>query len=162
MNDIFFGCLTCRILVDAGYRWAWSMLEARSIVTRGNLIEAERVLTARDYWSPPDEPNSTWLVEDVLPRVRTFLQTHESHTLRFGEFEDLAGPAELAFIDWLDLSVDPDVGPRYFIEVLKIRRWADVIDWVRASKHPPWWWSESDLVDSVRRRFEETASQAHE
>lgn len=158
VNDVFFGCMTCRVLVDAGYRWAWSMLEARGIVTRDNLIEAQRMLTAPGYWSPPDEPNSLWLVEGVLPRVQAFLQTHRSHTLRFGDFEELAGTADAAFLDWLDLSRDSAVGPRYFVEVLGLSRWIDVVEWVRTSKTLPWWWSESDLVDAARRRFEEAAA----
>ena len=58
------------------------------------------------------------------------------------------------------MSVDPGVGPRYFVEILNLSRWADVVDWVRTLGHPPWWWSEADLVDAARRRFEETADRA--
>jgi hypothetical protein len=161
VNDVFFGCMTCRVRVDAGYRWAWATLEAPGIVARGASVDLDRVLATPEYWSPPDEPNSRWLTDDILPRVETFLHTHRGHSLCFGDLEQIAGTDELVFLDWLDLSAEPDVGPRYFVEVLNLSRWADAVDWVRTAPNPPWWWSETHLVDAARRRFEALASSSN-
>jgi len=158
MNDVFFGCVTCRVLADAGYRWATSTLESPGIVERGASVNAAAVRAASEYWSPPEEPASRWLIDGVLPRVRTFLESHASHELRFGDFEELAGTNDTAFLDWLDLSVDPEFSPRFFVEVLGLTLWVDVIDWVRSKEHLPWWWSDSELVDAARRRFGELAA----
>ena len=112
MNEVFFGCMTCRVLVNAGYRWATSTLEEPAIIARDRPVEPAAVTAAPDYWRPPDGADSLWLSEGVLPRVRNFLRAHGTHTLRFGDFEDLAGTEDTAFLDWLDVSVEPVVGPR--------------------------------------------------
>lgn len=152
MNDVYFGCRTCRILVDAGYRWAASVLEASGVVSRGDGVDVARVLECSPYWSPSEEESTGWL-KDVLLRVRAFLERHADHGLVFGDFEAVMGPEEAAFLDWLDVSSTPEIGPRYFTEVLHLSLWVDAVAWVRSQERAPWWWHDADLVDHVRRRF---------
>lgn len=158
MNDVFFACMTCRVLADAGYRWATSTLEAPGIVARERAVDTQVVRGASEYWSPPEGSDSLWLTDGVLPKVRVFLEEHATHTLRFGDFADLAGTEDTAFLDWLDVSVSPEPSPRFLVEVLGFRHWVDALDWLRATEHAPWWWSDVELVDAVRRRFEDLAA----
>jgi hypothetical protein len=153
--------MTCRVLADAGYRWATSTLEASGIVDRERAVSPEAVRGASEYWSPPEEPDSLWLIDGVLPRVRAFFEKHAAHTLRFGDFEELAGTKDTAFLDWLDASVRPELSPRFFVEVLGFTRWVDALDWIRTTEHVPWWWSDSELVDAVRGRVEDLAARAY-
>ena len=148
---MYLACAGCRVLVDAGYRWATWTLERPGIVERKAPVDGRRVLAASEYWSPKEDLE--WLEKDVLPRVRTFLETHADHQLRFGDSEQIMGLDELAFLEWLDVSKAPKVGPRYLAEVLRLRLWVDAITWLRAQPRQPWWWGLDEVTDAVRRRF---------
>lgn len=152
MNDVYFGCRSCRILVDAGYRWATSTLEASGVVSRGDGVDVARVLACSSYWSPSGEESNGWL-NDMLLRVRTFLERHVDHSLVFGDFEAVMGSEEAAFLDWLDVSSTPEIGPRYFTDVLHLSLWGDAVAWVRSQERAPWWWYDDELADAARRRF---------
>jgi hypothetical protein len=152
MNDVFFGCNACLVMVDAGYRWATSNLERVGIIDRDNPVSNQAVLQASAYWSP-EGAGTAWLTDGVLPRVDAFLRAHFDHDVRFGTFEDLVGPDDFGFLNWLDASADPDATPRYFIEVLRLTSWGQVVEWIKSQQTPPWWWLDSESGDAARRRF---------
>jgi hypothetical protein len=156
MNEVFFACPTCRVLVDAGYRWATSTL--RGIVERRVPFSAARLATAAEYWSASGE-DSEWLTDEVLPDVRRFLDAHADHELLFGDLEEIIGLELLDELDWLDVSREPDPGPRYFVEVLGLELWGDAITWVKEHREP-WWWSLEDMRDTARRRFVEAVARS--
>jgi hypothetical protein len=139
-------------MVDAGYRWATSTLEEAGIVERDQPISGGAVLAAPLYWLP-DEPGSAWLIEGVLPRVRDFLSAHSEHEVRFGDLDELAGSDDFGFLDWLDVSADAVITPRYFVEVLGFTSWGEVVEWLHAHEAKPWWWSDTEGGDAARRRF---------
>jgi hypothetical protein len=154
MNSVYFGCKACRTLVDAGYRWATSTLETSGVVALGGAVDVARVLEHGPYWSPSKEEANDWLTDGLL-RARAFLEAHADHAIVFGDVETIEGPEEAAFLDWLDVSATPEVGPRTLTEVLHFTHWVDAVIWVRAQKSAPWWWHDAELTDAVRRRFVE-------
>ena len=79
MNNRYFACPSCRIYVDAGYRWAYWLLEDPGLVDLNEGVEVPAVLAHTDYWNPPAEERSQWLCERVLPAVRRFLTDHGDH-----------------------------------------------------------------------------------
>jgi hypothetical protein len=159
MNSVYFACPDCRVMADAGYRWAYWKLEHPGIVRAGGVVSARAVLEASDYWTPSEEGDGTkWLIDDVLPTVRDFLTEHEAHRLTFGDTETIAGPDPEALFDWIEVGRQPELTPRHFVEVMKFGTWPQVLAWLEASDHKPWWWYDTDSKDSARRRFESQAS----
>lgn len=153
MNDVYFACMDCREMVDAGYRWAHWALERTGVVERLRPVTADAIFSAPAYWNASGEPDSEWVSEEVLPRVRVFLEKHRNHRLTYGESEDICGAGD-DVLGWLDHSQLPMVTLRYLIEVLELRSWAEVLDWFKVSGHKPWWWYEPELRDSARVRFQ--------
>jgi hypothetical protein len=103
MNRRFFGCRRCKTYRDAGYRWAYWQLEHSGVVAIGEPISVEAVLAESDYWSPPAEERSRWLVEGVLPQVRRYLAAHRDHGILYIESE-LVFDAEGPFADWVEAA----------------------------------------------------------
>jgi putative acetyltransferase len=145
--------MSCRALVDAGARWAVTTLESDRLVSRSAPVDPAAVLAARAYWEPAADATSDWLNLDVLPKVRSFLQEHAKHELRFGDEDEIMGTQDAAFLDWLDLSEAPIATPRYFAEVLGLASWAQVEEHVESQATQPWWWSLDPVKELTRARF---------
>jgi len=160
MNDVYFACEDCRVMADAGYRWAYWELEHPGIVHRRKPISAEAVGAAVSYWAPPVEPSSKWLTDEVLPTVRSFLTEHGPHRVTYGDAEEIVGPDPAALFDWLEVGHSPELTPRYFVDVLRLASWAQVLEWARTADRKPWWWDEPELKDRARVRFQEMAAAA--
>jgi hypothetical protein len=152
VNSVYFACQKCRVMVDAGYRWAYWRLEHAGIVRPGAPVSAQEVFSATSYWSPPDE--STWLIDEILPAVRSFLEEHGEHLLTYGDEEEIVGLDPVAIFGWLEVG---QVTPRYLADVLGLRSWAEVLAWSERATSKPWWWSVPELQDAARRKFEELA-----
>jgi len=69
MNCRYFACTDCKKYIDAGYRWAYCMLEDPGIVRLDETVSASAVLAAAEYWLPPPEEQSDWLMQRILPGV---------------------------------------------------------------------------------------------
>ena len=160
MNNVYFACEGCRMMVNAGYRWAYWELEHHGVVQRRKAVSVEAVLATAAYWAPDAEPPSKWLTDEVLPAVRLFLDVHSSHQVTYGDVEEIVGTDPAALFDWLDFSHLPDLTPRYFVEVLRLDSWAKVLEWVRTPDRQPWWWDEAELMELARVRFQDIVSAA--
>lgn len=140
MNNLYFACSDCKIYLDAGYRWAYWELEEPCIVERGEQVDVAAVLDAECYWNPPQEENSEWLYQEIFPVLKHFLNEHRLHKVIFGESEDFAPVESDSYFDWLQIGFLAGLTPRYFIEVLKLQNWGQVIDYVKQQQNKPWWW----------------------
>jgi hypothetical protein len=58
MNCRYFACADCKQYIDAGYRWAYWLLEHPGIVRLGEPVSASAVLATADYWTPPPDEQS--------------------------------------------------------------------------------------------------------
>lgn len=141
MNRVYFACNRCRVCVDAGYRWCYWELEHPCIVEPGQRVDVARVLAHASYWNPPHDGESDWLYEKVFPPIREFFEKHGDHEIVYwGGGQELPDDFELSWLEVGYLSL-PTV--RYFVEVLKMQRWDQVLEWARQhSEEPggfPWW-----------------------
>jgi hypothetical protein len=100
------------------------------------------------------------LTDEVLPSVRSFLDVHGSHHVTYGDAEEIVGTDAVALFDWLDVGHSLELTPRYLLEVLGLRTWAQVLEWAKTAERKPWWWDEPELKDSARVRFQELVSAA--
>ena len=87
MNCLYFACADCKRYIDAGYRWAYWQLQHPGVVCLGEAVSASAVLAAADYWTPPPDEQSDWLMQEILPAVRRFFTEHSEHRLLFLEDE---------------------------------------------------------------------------
>ena len=108
MNDRYFACNDCRVYTDAGYRWAYWSLEHCGIVTLNSPIVAANVLAVQEYWTPPNEPDSDWLTDSILPTVREFLAAHRDHSLTYFDLDRIVCD-ETFESNWRKLEADPPV-----------------------------------------------------
>src|SRR4051812_24157981 len=99
MNERLFGCPRCRTYTDAGYRWAYWLLEEPGIVIVGKPVSVDNVNAAVDYWNPPPEEQSEWLVKQILPQVKRYLAVHRDHGIVYIE-DDLVFDPEGMCADW--------------------------------------------------------------
>jgi hypothetical protein len=83
MNCVYFACSCCHKYIDAGYRWAYWKLEEPAIVQQPEVVILHRVLSAKEYWEIDNTPQSAWLREGVLPKVRIFLLEHQDHSIAY-------------------------------------------------------------------------------
>src|SRR5437899_2770317 len=104
MTFLFFACCDCKTYIDAGDRWAYWELEHRGVVRRGAPVNVRAVLDATGYWNPPDNAESRWLYVDVFPRLRDFLQEHETHKVVFGEEEEFAPIMSDDYFNWMSVG----------------------------------------------------------
>src|SRR5262245_58257588 len=104
MNDVYFACVKCREMVDAGYRWAYWTLEVGGVVSRSHAVSVPAVLASRVYWEPPADEMSTSLRDDVLPLARAFLEKHGEHQVAFGDVDSFVGTEVVDSFAWLDVS----------------------------------------------------------
>jgi hypothetical protein len=100
--------------VDAGYRWAYWTLEEAGVVKRGNVLKPESVFATEEYWNPGSDATSKWLVEEVLPSVRIFLERHREHRIVFDEdaFLDTGANSTSSEGPWSDSA-----GRAFFVQV---------------------------------------------
>ncbi len=157
MNTPYFICEACKIRIEAGYRWATSHLRSDArIVEFGRLLNVRDALDYQPFWDLPSDNEYNWL-RNLLPIVRTFLERHESHGVRFGD--DVSFPESYFGIEWLDVSPSPDLVPRYFVEQLGYNSWRQVCDHVESLSlnDQPWWWSYADEQRAAKRLFETLA-----
>ena len=87
MNSRFFVCTDCRVYTDAGYRWAYWLLEHPGIVRMGEPFSADAVFAVVEYWQPPVEDRAPWLVGQTLPTVLDFLTEHREHKLLYSDLD---------------------------------------------------------------------------
>jgi hypothetical protein len=151
MNELFFACPTCREKTDAGYRWAYLLLEKPNIVTLGSAVDVDRVLNAIDYWTPP-EGSRPWLVDEILPTVRRFLLEHCDHGIVF--WEDDHVPDDFT-LEWRDIGVK-NVYPtaRHLVEVERLEDWDSVEKFIEAHPLTPWNPQSAADRDRFRAAFE--------
>jgi hypothetical protein len=108
MNDRYFGCRTCKTYTDAGYRWARYQLEDLGIVQADRPVNVNWVQYAVGYWNPPEGHERDWNCDEILLRVRQFLDKHGEHDLiyinRNWDF-DSDGP----YFDWVEWRGDSPI-----------------------------------------------------
>ena len=153
MNNVYFGCLDCKIYVDAGYRWAYWSLEETGIVNRKDVVSADAVFAAQEYWNPGQGEVSRHLTE-ALGSARTFLEIHRTHALIYGDDyrlykEDMEGE----YLDWMEVGEGADLSPRLLAEK-GLRDWSQVLEFIRRAERKPWWWTLDDFHLLVREKFE--------
>ncbi len=152
MNDLFFGCTTCHIFVDAGYRHAYWTLEEAGIVSRSAPVDVHAVFETKEYW----EVDEDWLIK-LLPAVRAFLETHQEHQILFGDGEELgfvpAYEGDYRLFDWLmDAGDAYEELPRYYIERMGFRQWDQVVEH-NSTSDPPWWWGDEEYRNAAKQKF---------
>jgi hypothetical protein len=154
MNQLFFGCTTCHIFVDAGYRHAYWTLEDTGVVSRSTPVDAHAVFDAEEYWEV--DAQWQWLVK-LLPAVRTFLEAHEKHQIMFGDGEELgltpAYDGDYRLFDWLMEAGDVyEELPRYYVERMGFRQWDQVVEH-NSTGDPPWWWGDDEYRNAAEQKF---------
>lgn len=102
MNGRHFGCPECRTYVDAGYRWAYWMLEDPGVVAIGRRVDVARLLASREYWNPPPDEQSPGLADGVLPRARRYLELHRDHGVLYLEDDMIFNPDGPCH-DWVEI-----------------------------------------------------------
>jgi len=156
VNDVFFGCRTCKIYQDAGYRWCYLTLEDPGIVERGKPLAVNTVLNASDYWQGARE--EVWL-QRLLPQVHTFIKLHEMHDLIYGDAEGIGivpmTDNDYGFLDWMSADADDtsDLLPRYFVEKLGYVSWQQVTMHIARLESKPWWWHDSEVRQKAEEKF---------
>ena len=157
MHNLYFACMDCKVYVDAGYRWAYWSLEETGVVRRGGPVSVEKVMSAKEYWTPYKTESADWLYEKVLPSVRRFLERHKGHSITYGNQADFLPSDGEGFLDWLQLGFMPQLLPRYFAEYLGLKTWDDVRSFVAGQEGEPWWWmlDWDDLHNKARKKFQE-------
>lgn len=98
MNDRYFVCKQDKCFVDAGYRWAFWMLEEKSIVVLGKEVDVDSLLIQKAYWYPPEEEKDDWLCNDILPTVKAFLKVHKKHCILYVDEEYIYNNED--FVEW--------------------------------------------------------------
>jgi len=115
MNNLYFICPSCKVFIDAGYRWAYWTLEDAGVVARDQTVDPQKVFAAEEYWNPEKDDISKWLYDEVFPSVRAFLEEHGSHDVVFDEhdrFRDEGGVNW--FLEWIQEGFLSDPLPRFF------------------------------------------------
>jgi len=155
VNNLYFACTACHVFIDAGYRHAYWTLEHAGVVSTNAPVDIREVLDAEEYWAVDDVE---WLIK-LLPAVRGFLEAHRTHDVRFGDGENL-GPTPMfdgdyRLFDWLmDAGYVYKELPRYYVERLGFRRWAQVVEHVETTRDgPPWWWLDEEYREQARKKF---------
>ena len=103
MNCRYFACPACWVYIDAGYRWAYWLLEDTGIVTMNGAVDVRAVMNHEEYWNPPADSQSTWLRDRVLPAVRAFIEQHENHGMVYTE-EDVIACEDALYYNWKQLE----------------------------------------------------------
>jgi hypothetical protein len=140
MNDRYFGCIKCKELTDAGYRWAYATLEEPKVVKSGQSVDVSLLLAASEFWSPLAEDTSPRLVA-VLSAVRGFLMTHAAHGIRYGEDHHLFDADSTEELAWLETGPEAHPTLRSIVAEHTVRSLADLESLLGARPElQPWWW----------------------
>ncbi|BAY10833.1 hypothetical protein [Calothrix sp. NIES-2098] len=107
MNCCYFACIDCKKYIDAGYRWAYWLLENPGIIDKGERISAEQVFHAEKYWQPPPDESSPWLIKQILPAVHRFLSEHQQHCLLYLD-EDNFAREDSIYYDFQEIEIECD------------------------------------------------------
>ena len=163
MSDLLFRCEDCKSFVPAGGRWAYLMLEKPRIIQADDLADggttiplmaAEAVLAADAYWrGPAHDDGDRGRIAAQLVLARGFLLAHRDHRLSFGGTRRL----HLTASDWLDWLCEDQrfrLMPRFLVERLGLRTWAEVRDFMEQQRSPAYWWEVPDFRREARLRFE--------
>jgi hypothetical protein len=125
-------------------------------------VNAGAVLNASEYWRGSQK--GAWL-EELLPKVRAFLERHGAHDLIYGDGEDIGrepmSDDDYSFLEWLDETGDDpsdllprhEVLPRFYVEKLGYRHWEQVTDHIARLELKPWWWHYAELRQKAREIF---------
>lgn len=101
MNGRHFGCPRCRSYVDAGYRWAYWLLEDPGVVAVGQQVDVARLFACREYWTPPPGERGHGLADEILPRARRYLDEHRDHGVIYLE-DDMVFDPDGPCHDWTE------------------------------------------------------------
>jgi hypothetical protein len=153
MNNLYFACTSCKVFVDAGYRWAYWTLEDAGIVTKGGPVDPAKVLAAEEYWNPEKEETSNWLYNEVFPSVRTFLEEHGPHKIIYGEIDLICDSSSDWFLEWIQEGFLAYAYPRFCLERLHHDSWDAVRSYMDQQKSKPRWWTEPDERERAERWF---------
>jgi hypothetical protein len=104
MNSRYFICKTHKKYTDAGYRWAYWLLEAKGVVTLNGAVDVAVVFSEHSYWHPAESEACDWLSCGILPTVKQFLETHKLDEIAFVDEDFLVEQSEHGF-QWRE--VDP-------------------------------------------------------
>ena len=160
MNHIYFACCSCRVYIDAGYRWAAHLPAS---VYDDAPLNVEAVMRAENYWRGVEEAD--WLRE-LLPKIRQFLEAHRQHDLVFGQEEKFLSRDEPSSLFWTEIEdIDPTDdeanaqisffwSPVVFVEVFNYRTWEEVGSYLTKTPYETWWFCDSQLRYEARRVFE--------
>lgn len=96
MNSRYFLCRDHGVFIDAGYRWAYWQLEHAGVVTPGLAVDVPALLDTTAYLKPSAADSSDYL-DDLLPRVRDFLDRHAGDDLLYVDQEWLHEKWELGY-----------------------------------------------------------------
>ncbi|MDJ0707980.1 MAG: hypothetical protein QNJ46_32305 [Leptolyngbyaceae cyanobacterium MO_188.B28] len=158
MNEQYFYCPGSKEYVRAGYRWAYRYLVKTGICQRGENVNIDTLLSAKEYWRIDDSEESKWLKDGILPLVSNFIKSNRRHDIFYGEEEFFLDADKNEYWEWLDVGYLPEKSPRYFIELLKFNSWHEVEEYV--NKNPvyhgnkPWWWEWNPQHDEARKYFD--------
>lgn len=159
MNEQCLYCPKTKEYVDAGYRWAYSLLVKPGICKHGQKVDIEKLLEAREYWDIDDSEDSKWLKEGVLPLVKDFIDRNRKFDIFYGEQDHFLDVDEPGYWEWLDVGYRPDKSPRYFFEVLEYRTWNQIECFVNKNDvyhgNKPWWWNLQPVHNEARKFFED-------
>jgi hypothetical protein len=103
MNCRYFACPNCRLYIDAGYRWAYELIEHTGVVRLGEGVDVDSLLGTVEYWNPPEGERSEWLCRQILPSVRNFLNEHQAHGIVYIE-EDHIHEEESIYYNWCEVK----------------------------------------------------------
>ena len=103
MNCRYFACPACRVYLDAGYRWAYWLLEDPGLVKMNSIVDVDAVAGCAEYWNPPDGERSEWLFDRILPAVRHFLNEHRAHGIVYTE-EGAICDEDSIYFNWTEIE----------------------------------------------------------
>jgi hypothetical protein len=131
-------------------------LDATGVIKRGEQISVEAVLSADQYWDAPKAETSNWLYNEVLPSVRSFLETHKQHRIVFGLQEEAVAKTDDEMFDWMEVGHFFQSLPRYYVEVLRFITWEQVLDRIAEDGREPWWMTNwNDWPEKAKKKFQE-------
>jgi hypothetical protein len=153
MNNLYFACTSCKVFVDAGYRWAYWTLEEAGVVKRRNIVDPGSVLAAEEYWNPEPDDRSKWLLEEVLPSVRRFIQEHGEHTIVFDESDVFHDTGPDWFLEWIQEGYLFYPLPRFCLERLRCNSWTAVCEYMNRVRFKPSWWTDREERERAERWY---------
>ncbi|HEY7116772.1 MAG TPA: hypothetical protein VH475_09310 [Tepidisphaeraceae bacterium] len=139
MEPRYFACINCRVYVHA-LVWCYIKLEHPGVVRPGDVIDVDGILSDENLWHSHALPDER--------AVRKFLEAHKRHRVLFWSNAHLPNDLRL---NWLTFD-DPDSSPRFYVEVLKMTDWDNVVRWWEALGRR---WASDEQRDEFRRAFED-------